>query len=128
MQAVVKTPHIRLEGNLPDFLLKYLRRRFGEVQVIEDEDNEFDEVTKSDWYKNIKAQTTSGDNLKIYREIHGLTQEQLGRKLGKFQRQHISNMETGRRPISKKTAIDLARLFDVSVEKFILNGAKDAKR
>ena len=121
MQAVVKTPHIRLEGDLlPDKLIKYLRRCFGEVEVVEDENDELVEVTQSEWYKNIKAQMTPGDNLKIYRELHGLTQEQLGQKLGpKFHRQHVSNMERGHRPISKNIAVRLAQLFDVTLEKFI---------
>ena len=122
MQAVVKRPHIRLEGDfLPDNLIKYLRRCFGEVEVVEDEDDELQDVFESDWYKSIKAQTTPGDNVKIYRELHGLTQEQLGQKLGaKFHKQHVSNMERGQRSISKNIAVQLAQLFDVPLEKFII--------
>jgi plasmid maintenance system antidote protein VapI len=48
-----------------------------------------------------------------------MTQAELGKALGGLPRQHISNMENGSRPISKRTALKLAKLFDVSVEKFI---------
>ena len=48
-----------------------------------------------------------------------MTQTELGKALGGIPRQHISNMENGIRPISKKTALKLVKLFDVSVEKFI---------
>ena len=48
-----------------------------------------------------------------------MTQTELGRLLGGLPRQHVSNMENGVRPISKKIAMKLAKAFDVSVEKFI---------
>jgi transcriptional regulator with XRE-family HTH domain len=57
--------------------------------------------------------------MKLYREMHGLSQAELGRKLGRFSRQNISNMENGHRSISKATAKRLAQVFDVSVEKFL---------
>jgi transcriptional regulator with XRE-family HTH domain len=57
--------------------------------------------------------------MRIYRGLHGLTQEQLGKNLGNFTRQNISNMERGNRAISKAVAKKLAKLFDVSVEKFL---------
>lgn len=83
----------------------------GEAEVIE--------VTKSDWYRNIREQITPGDNMRFYREMHKLSQEKLGKKLGSFSRQNISNMERGHRSISKATAIKLAEFFDVSVDKFL---------
>jgi DNA-binding XRE family transcriptional regulator len=57
--------------------------------------------------------------MKFYREMHKFTQEELGEKLGGISRQNISSMERGSRPISKKAAIQLAKIFKVSVEKFI---------
>jgi transcriptional regulator with XRE-family HTH domain len=60
-----------------------------------------------------------GENMRVYRELHGMTQAELGAKLGAFTRQNVSNMENGHRPISKATAKRLSELFDVSVEKFI---------
>ncbi len=52
---------------------------------------------------------TPGENLRVYRELHGMFQAVLGAKL----------VENGHRPISKAVAKRLAELFDVSVEKFI---------
>jgi DNA-binding XRE family transcriptional regulator len=119
MQVVVKTPHIRLDGEVTDELVDYLRQRFGEVEVIEDDDDELVEITESDWYRSIKATMSPGRNVRVYRELHGMTQAALGAKLGSFSRQNVSNMENGHRPISKAVAKRLAELFDVSVEKFI---------
>lgn len=119
MQVVVKTPHIRLEGEVTDDLVEYLRQRFGEVEVIEDDDDELVEITESDWYRSIKETMSPGENVRLYRELHGMTQAELGAKLGAFTRQNVSNMENGSRPISKAAAKRLAELFDVSVEKFI---------
>ena len=35
MQVVVKTPRIRVEGEISGSLLRYLRSQYGEVEVIE---------------------------------------------------------------------------------------------
>lgn len=119
MQVVVKKPHIRVEGEVTGNLVEYLRREFGEIEVIENEDDELIEVVDSDWYRSIRATTSPGENMRVYRELHDLTQEELGRELGRFTRQNISNMENGHKPISKAVAKRLAELFDVSVEKFV---------
>ena len=62
---------------------------------------------------------TPGTYLRIYRENKGLTQIQLGEVLGGIPRQHISNMEHGRRSISLKMARKLPSILDVPIEKFI---------
>jgi len=59
------------------------------------------------------------DNMRIYRNFYKYTQAELGKKLGNFTRQKISNMENGHRPISKAVAKKLAELYDVSIEKFL---------
>ena len=56
---------------------------------------------------------------KIFRENRNMTQAELGKMLGGLPRQHVSNMENGLRPISKKIALRLSKAFDVSVERFI---------
>jgi len=119
MQVVVKTPRIRLEGEVRPELVEYLRKQYGGIEVIEEEDDELIEVTRSEWYRSIREQLTPGENMKLYRELHGLSQEDLGRRLGRFSRQNISNMENGHRSISKNAAKRLAELFEVSVEKFL---------
>ena len=119
MQVVVKKPHIRIEGEVTKDLLDYLKQKYGEIEVIEDDEEELIEVRESAWYKSLRTNISPGDNLRIYRELHSLTQTELGKKLGNFTRQNISNMENGRRAISKNVAKKLAEIFDVSVEKFL---------
>ncbi len=122
MQAVVKTPRIELQikGDISRRLISVLEEEFGaDLRLEEDEDNGFVDVFATDWYTQIKARILPGDNLKIYRENHGWTQTQLGELLEGVPRQHISNMERGMRPISKKMAQKLSRIFKVSPGKFI---------
>jgi DNA-binding XRE family transcriptional regulator len=119
MQVVVKKPHIRIDGEIPRPLVDYLRSEFGDIEIIENEDDELVEVVESSWYRSIRATMQPGDNMRIYRKLHKYTQEALGKKLGNFTRQNISNMENGHRQISKAVAKKLAELFDVTIEKFL---------
>jgi DNA-binding XRE family transcriptional regulator len=118
----VKTPHIeiKIKGDIPQKLIKVLKDEYGKnVKISEDKDEELIDVFETEWYKSIKAKTKPGDNMKIYREIHKLTQEKLGELLGGIPRQHVSNMERGTRSISLKTAKQLSKIFKVSPDKFI---------
>jgi len=120
MQAVVKAPHIRIEARkIPARLLSFLRSEYKHVEVISNPEDELIEAQEALFYKKVMRDRKPGDDMRIYRELHGLTQEQLGKKLGRFTRQHISDMENGARPISKTVARNLAKLFDVSVSRFI---------
>lgn len=119
MQVVVKKPHIKIDGEITRSLVDYLRSEFGEIEIIENEDDELVEVIESDWYQTIRSTIQPGENMRIYRKLHKYTQETLGKKLGNFTRQNISNIENGHRPISKAVAKKLAELFDVSIEKFL---------
>ena len=122
MQAVVKTSHIeiKIKGNIPGSLLSLLKKEYGKkLRFTEKEDNELVNVFETDWYKKIKKETSPGDNMRIYRENHGTTQEAFGRILGNIPRQHISNMERGIRAISLNTAKKLSRIFKLPLEKFI---------
>lgn len=122
MLAVVKTPLIRIQirGRIPTKLISFLKDEYGkEVRLLPEKDDQLVDVFETDWYRKIKKTLTPGVNMRIYRQNHRLTQQQLGERLGGIPKQHISNMENARRPISKKTAIKLAKLFHVSVEKFI---------
>jgi DNA-binding XRE family transcriptional regulator len=121
MQAVVRTPHIEIniKGEIPEKLLSLLEEEYGDsIQVTED-DEETVNIFDTDWYREIRSKMTPGDNLRIYRQNAGMTQAELGEKLGGIPRQHISNMERGIRSISIKTARKLARIFNVPPEKFI---------
>jgi DNA-binding XRE family transcriptional regulator len=122
MLAVVKTPHTRIEikGRIPRRILEALKEEYGSKVRIEPEtDEEKVDVFDTDWYKCIKEKMSPGKNPRIYRQNAGITLQKVGDLLGDVPRQHISNMEKGTRPISKKVALKLAHIFDVSVEKFI---------
>ena len=122
MQAVVKTPRIEvnIKGEIPPRLITLLEEEFGDkLRLAEEDDEERVDIFETDWFQEIKAETTPGDNLKIYRENHRLTQAELGEMLGGIPRQHISNMERGIRPISIRNARKLAKIFKVSPAKFI---------
>lgn len=122
MQAVVKTPHIKIEikGKISKRLLNVLKEEYGsDVQLVPDEEDEKLDIFETDWYKDIKEKLTPGKNMRIYRLNRGMTQKDLGDLLGGIPRQHISNMEKGIRPISKKVALKLSSVFKISVEKFI---------
>ena len=118
MLALVKKPHIEIRGDIPEQLLTFICDYFGReaVEIIPD-DEELLNPDSSPWF----AETTihPGEALRIYREIHGMTQAVLGAKLGGIDRHEISKMETGKRNISVKTAKRLSKLFRVSVERFL---------
>jgi len=118
----VKTPHIEIniKGDIPQKIITLLKEEYGKkVHLTKEDDDEFVNIIETDWYKKIHAEKIPGDNMKIYRRIHKITQEKLGEMLGGIPKQHVSNMENGLRPISKITAKKLAKIFNVSVERFI---------
>jgi DNA-binding XRE family transcriptional regulator len=123
MQAVVKTRHIEIMvkgNNVPPKILSVLKKEYGKkLHITEDNEEELINVFETDWYKSIKKTITPGFNLKLYRGMKKITQEELGKILGNIPKQHVSNMEKGIRPISLNTAKKLSKIFNVSVEKFI---------
>lgn len=97
-----------------------IEANYGDQLVIAKNGNdESINVFETAWYKATKAGIGPGGAMRIYRELHGLTQEALGEKLGGIPRQHVSNMERGRRPISMTTAKKLAKLFSVPADRFL---------
>ena len=122
MLAVVKTPliDIHIKGKIPSRLVTVLKKEYGKkVRLTKEDDDELLDIFQTDWYKRIKKTLTPGTNLKIYRQNLKLSQAQLGEKLGDLPKQFVSNMENGIRPISKKTALKLAKIFKTSVDRFI---------
>ncbi|NOY70562.1 MAG: helix-turn-helix transcriptional regulator [Deltaproteobacteria bacterium] len=121
MQALVKTPHteIHIQGDIPSRVLEVLRSEYGgKLKIFEGED-EYVEITETDWYKEIKTKSTPGDAMRIYRENKQLTQAQLGKMMGNVPRQIISNMEHGKRAISLATAKKLSAIFNVPASRFL---------
>lgn len=123
MLAAVKTPHteIHMRGEISARVLDALRAEYGQDLKVseEDDDEELVDVFETDWYRSVKATTTPGDVLRIYRETRQLTQSELGRQLGGLARQQISNMENGIRPISLGMARKLAKVFEIPAERFL---------
>jgi DNA-binding XRE family transcriptional regulator len=119
MQVVAKTPRInlRIEGEIPPGLLAALKAEIGEKLQIRTGDDEYVEVTETAWYKGLRL--IPGETLAHYRTMHGLTQAQLGEKLGGIPRQHISNMEKGHRTISLEMAKKLATIFNAAPVNFL---------
>ena len=70
------------------------------------------------WYKEIKEQETPGGNMRFYRKLNHLTQIQLAEKLG-TSKQAVSQMENNKRPISGKTAKQLATILRTTVSRFV---------
>ncbi|MEX2444566.1 MAG: hypothetical protein WD492_13245 [Alkalispirochaeta sp.] len=73
----MKKPHIRLEGEIGGSLVRFLQDQYGEIEVIEVEDDELVEVAKSDWYQLIREMIVPGENVRMYRQMHEMTQDQL---------------------------------------------------
>lgn len=124
MLAVVKKHHtdqalFEIRGDIPTKVVEYLKKEFGKYVEVLKEDEDMVDIFETEWYKKISSTTTPGEVLKIYRENAEFTQEELGRKLGKFSRQKISDMEGGKRTISKDVAKKLCQLFQVPVERFL---------
>jgi len=89
------------------------------MKLIKDKDDDLVDVFETDWFRDVDSKMFPGKNMKIYREIHKMTQEELGKKLGGISRQNISHMERGKRAISKQNAKELSKIFDVPVDRFI---------
>jgi DNA-binding XRE family transcriptional regulator len=123
MQAVVKTPRIEISvrgAAIPPRLIDVLKKEYGpELSLVEDDGDNLVDAFETKWYKGVKEKMTPATYLRIYRENKGLTQLQLGDALGGIPRQHISNMEHGRRSISLKMARKLSSLLGAPIEKFI---------
>lgn len=117
MQVLVKTPPIKIEGDIPAELLTFVRSKYTEVSV-EDDHEEYVEIVETEWYKNIQKELTPAKTLKLLRGRDNLTQAALAEKL-KIPVQNISGMENGRRTISTRMARKLADVFGTSYQNFL---------
>ena len=119
MLVAVRKPPIdfSITGIIPEKLISGLRKEYGDENVRVDRDDMVNAM-EMDWFKELESEDTPGKNLRFYRKLVGMTQTELAQKLG-TSKQFISDMENDRKPISRKTAKELAALFDVSVARFI---------
>ncbi len=125
MLAVVKKPRtnttlFELKGDIPYNVVEYLEQEFGQnFEVVGNDDEELVNIFETEWYKEVRATTTPGDTLKIYRENLGLTQAELGEKLGNLTERTISDMESGTYNIPQDIVEKLSQLFDVPANRFL---------
>lgn len=118
MLVVVGKSHTEfsLNGNVPAKLIRTLVCEYGADNVKIEED--MIDVEDMDWYKEEAAKDTPGKALRFHRRLKGLTQPELAKMLGTT-KQFISNLENGRKPISRMMAKKLSEIFDVPPSRFI---------
>jgi DNA-binding XRE family transcriptional regulator len=106
-------------GDIPERVLSVLKEEYGDLQVINDADEEMLDVEASEWFKSIKTEMTPGKVLRAYRTRENLTQEGLGQRIGGVPRQHISGMESGTRTIGREMAKRLAEVLRFDYRKIL---------
>ena len=122
MLAVVNQPRtqgteaasFRIEGKVPKFVVMFLESAFSKalkIEVSDDEDDVAVPFEQTKWYKDIKASMTAGDTVKADRGLRGWTQKVLAQKLG-ISVQNLSEIERDVRPVSRKMAAKLAKVFN----------------
>ena len=121
MLAIIKELRIELgligESDEITEFLKLIRSRYT-VEVLTgqnttDDDDEYEDAFETDFWKGV----TPSDLLVGMRLKHELTQEQLAEKSGIHQ-VVISAYETGRRKLSRRAAMKLAKAMDEDPEVF----------
>lgn len=120
MLAVVKMPHteFKIEGDIPEKVIKFFKSEYGDRFTI-NEDEALVNVVESEWYKAMETNDHPGISVRVYRNNKGWTQTQLGKKLGNFSRQYISDIENARKGISKAMAKKLSQFFKVPIDRFL---------
>ena len=118
MQVHVKMPPIKIEGDIPPDLLTFVKAQYKHVTVEYDANDEYEEVTETDWFKNIQKDMTPQKILKLLRSRDNLTQAQLAEKLC-IRAQNVSGMERGTRPIGVSMAKKLGIVFNTNYKKFL---------
>jgi predicted transcriptional regulator len=109
---------IEMKGNLRPEIIGLVTKLYKKnVKIFNDDGEEIELATETDWFKNIDSKTTPGEVIKIYRENFNLSQTQLGEKLSKSGR-YISDLENNRRSVSLNLAKQLSKIFDISIERF----------
>lgn len=118
--AIKSLPIKRLfRPDTPAIILERLDQDFGFWFVGKPDDDEFVDWFSTDLHKEIEARMTPGSWLRELRDEHGWTQQELGVRLGGISSSRISDWENNRRTISKEIAMQLTKLFRVSVERFL---------
>lgn len=109
MLVHVKEPptEIRLIGRGAAEVLAGLKRLYPDGIVV-DSDEEFVDLSETDWYRSRQTSMTPGKRLRLYRHNAGLTQARLSELTG-IAKGNLSQMEHDKRPLGKIVAQRLAR-------------------
>lgn len=103
------------KARTPRKILDEVRNRYSRYLVEEPLLDYFE----TDFHKIVSARLTPGLCISNMRDVHGLTQEQLGEKLGGVRASRISDWENDRRSVSKKYAKALGAIFKLSPDRFL---------
>jgi DNA-binding XRE family transcriptional regulator len=122
VRAKVRTRDVFIEirGVIPGTLLEVLRHEYG-IRLITRTDcgEPMRDTLSAPLYEREPQRMGPGDFLRFYRSKSGLTQSELGKRLGGIPRQNVSGMEGGKRHIGERMARRLAAFFDVSTGRFL---------
>jgi DNA-binding XRE family transcriptional regulator len=114
--------NIRLKPRIPLKVVKAIREQYSKfIEAVDSDESAGDElvdITTTDWYKKISSEMKPKDYLKTYQKVHNLTQSQLSEKIG-VSVQYLSDMENGKRAISRQKAKVLAGIFGCNPGVFI---------
>ena len=111
---------IEIRGAIPGAVIDVLRQEYGRRLIIRIEwEERMPDILNLPLYEQEPSKMSPAAYLRFFRRDKSLTQAELGMQLGGLSRQHISDMENGRRTIGRWTATKLSRLFDVALNKFI---------
>ena len=123
MQVRAAAPHIRVtvEGDrIPEGIMDAIRAEFSGDQIeVRGDDDETVDALQSDWYRETVGLITPGDVIRVYRKNRGMTQAELGRRLGGTPRRRIDAIEKGRRGVSAAMAKQIADVLDISAERIL---------
>lgn len=123
MQVRAAAPHIRVtvEGDrIPEGIMDAIRAEFSGDQIeVRGDDDETVDALQSDWYRETVGLITPGDVIRVYRKNHGMTQAELGRRLGGAPRRRIDTIEKGRRGVSAAMAKQIADVLGISAERIL---------
>ena len=108
-----------IPGEVADAILADLRGDGYQVEFPFDKDGEEEsvDIRETEWYQELN-QNRSGSLLAGYRLRAELTQKQLAKKCGLAQ-SVISAYERGKRPISRKAALTLAKVLDIDADRLV---------